>query len=85
MPKKRLSWKEFCALVLATEDIGELESMMRTLKKQSPPSLNRMLRVHSRFNKLRAEEERQVLVAIAMGAALIAMPAAASDANGEVA
>lgn len=62
--KKHLSWKEFNALVLATEDVGELESMLRTLKRQAQPSLNRMLRVHGRLNKLRAEMERQELVAL---------------------
>ncbi len=61
MMRKHLSWKEFCSLVLATDDVGELESMLRTLKRQSHPSLNRMLRVHGRLNKLRAEAEREVL------------------------
>jgi hypothetical protein len=60
--RKNLTWKEFNALVLATEDEKELASMIKTLKRSTPPSLNRLLRVHQRFNKVRAARERRELL-----------------------
>jgi len=71
-----LSWKQFNAAVLDEEDEKVLLRWLNKLKQEPQPHLQRMMRVHSRLNKLRAARERKELVAIALapGVKVMKMP-----------
>jgi hypothetical protein len=64
---KHLSWKQFNAAVLDEEDEKVLLRWLAKLKQEPKPHLQRMIRVHSRLNKLRAARERRELEALVSG------------------
>ena len=67
---KHLSWKAFNAAVLDEEDERVLVRWLKELKQAPNPHLQRMIRVHSRINKLRAARERRELEALVRGKVL---------------
>jgi hypothetical protein len=64
---RHLSWKQFNAAVLDEEDEKVLLRWLTKLKQETRPHLQRMIRVHSRLNKLRAARERKELEALVSG------------------
>lgn len=67
---KHLSWKAFNAAVLDEEDEKVLIRWLNKLKQEPKPHLQRMIRIHSRLNKLRAARERKELEALVRGKVL---------------
>lgn len=55
-------WRALNERVMKTEDVNELEAMLREEKSRKPPRVAFLTRIHARLTRMKTNAERKALV-----------------------